>query len=488
MERLSGLDATFLYTETPSMHLHVAMTAILDTATMPEPYAFERTKDFIAQRLLLVPVFRRRIVEVPFRVGHPIWVEDPNLDLDYHIRRHALPQPAGLHELADLVGHLVSFPLDRARPLWEVHLIEGLPDQQIALVAKIHHCAVDGVSGAELFVHLFDLTPEGREVQPVPPVQPEHIPSDAELVSHAVVSWAKRTARLPMLVGRTAASVGTLVRRHRDPSQIVGAVPLTAPRTPFNGSITPHRRVAFARVKLDDVKEVKNAFGVKVNDVVLALMSGTLRRYLAGRDALPAESLVATCPVSVRSEDERGVQNNRISAMFTHLHTDVDDVGRRIRAIAASTTGAKEDHHAIGAKFLQNWAEHAAPATFALAMRVYSGLNLADRHRPLHNVLISNVPGPPFPVYCTGARLVATYPMGPIMEGAGLNVTVLSYIDNVDIGFMACRELVPDVWDLATHVTEAMDELLTAAAVPGRRAPKSARHGGSKPARKPRSV
>ena len=209
---------------------------------------------------------------------------------------------------------------------------------------------------------------------------------------------------------------------------------------------------------------MKDAFGVKVNDVVLALTSAAVRRYLTGHRALPAEPLVGMCPVSVRAEDERGRPDNQVSAMFVHLRTDLDDPAARLRAIARTTRGAKEDHNAVGARLLQNWAEHAAPATFALATRLYSRLDIADRHPPIYNLVVSNVPGPDFPLYLDGAELVATYPMGPVMEGAGLNVTVLSYRDNVDFGFLAAAELVPDVWDLADHIEEAMAELLAAAA------------------------
>jgi diacylglycerol O-acyltransferase / wax synthase len=467
MERLSGLDSAFLSMETPTMHLHVAIAAVIDPTTMAVPYSFDELKVFVARRLMSDAAFRRRIVEVPFGLNHPIWVEDPHLDLDYHVRRHVLPSPGGPRELTDLTGAIVSVPLDRSRPLWEIHVVEGLHDGNVALIGKIHHAAVDGVSGAELFVHLFDLTPDGDggagETSAGAPVTPERIPSDIELVSHALLSQARRVVSLPALLGRTARSASHLVSRHRDPETVVGAVPLRAPRTPWSGAITPHRSVAFARVRLSDIKRIRAAFGVKVNDVVLALVSGATRRYLADHDALPSEPLVAMCPVSVRAEDEKGRPDNRVSAMFVYLRTDVDDVPERLRAIAQTTRGAKEDHNAIGAKFLQNWAEHAAPSTFALATRVYSRLNIADRHPPIYNVVVSNVPGPDFPLYLDGARLVATYPMGPVMEGAGLNVTVLSYLDNVDFGFLAAAELVPDVWDLADHIDDAMAELVAAA-------------------------
>jgi WS/DGAT/MGAT family acyltransferase len=469
MERMSGLDSAFLSFETPAMHLHVALAAVLDPSTMAEPYSFAQLRSFVAGRLMGDAAFRRRVVEVPLRLNHPVWVEDPDLDLDHHIRRHVLPSPGEAPELTALTGEIVGRPLDRSRPLWEIHVIEGLHDGNVALLGKIHHAAVDGVSGAELFVHLFDLTPE-----PVPTGDPgdpgddgdrpapERIPSSPELVGYALWSQMRRTVQLPGLIGRTVGTATHLARRRRDPSAVVGALPLQAPRTPWSGAITAHRTVGFARVKLSDVRMVKDAFGVKVNDVVLALTSSALRRYLADHDALPRDSLVAMVPVSVRTEDEQGRTDNRISGMFVHLHTEIEDVGERLAAIALATRGAKEDHKAVDAKFLQSWAEHAAPATFALATRLYSQLNIADRHPPLYNLVVSNVPGPDFPLYLDGAELVATYPMGPISEGAGLNVTVLSYLDNVDFGFLACTEQVPDVAAMATDVELAMAELLAA--------------------------
>jgi diacylglycerol O-acyltransferase len=462
MERLSGLDASFLYFETPSMHMHVAMTAIFDPSTMPGGYDIERIKEGIASRLHLVPPFRRRVVEVPFRLHHPLWVEDPDFDLDYHIRRVAAPSPGGPQELADVAAQIASTPLDRSRPLWELHVVEGLADGHFGMVVKVHHCAVDGVSGAELLVTLFDLEPGGREVEPPGPREPDVVPSDVELVSHALASRARHGLTLVPLIGSTARRLGTVVSRHRDPDATVGAVPLTAPPTPWNRAISPHRRMSFTRVSLADVKRIKDHVGCTVNDVVLGLMGGTLRRYLEAHDALPDAALLAVCPVSVRSDEEVGQSNNKVSAMFTSLATDVDDPIERLRVIHEVTRGAKQDHDLLGASLLQDWAEHAAPTTFVLAARLYSGMHLGDRHRPIHNVVISNVPGPPFPLYFAGARLESTLPMGPVMEGAGLNITVLSYMGHVDVGFVADRELVPDVWSLADHTQAAMTELLDA--------------------------
>jgi diacylglycerol O-acyltransferase len=462
MERLSGLDASFLYFETPSMHMHIAMTAVLDPSTMPDGYDIDRIREGIAARLHLLPPFRRRVVEVPFRLHHPLWVEDPDFDLDYHLRRVAVPSPGGPHELAELAAQIASTPLDRRRPLWELHVVEGLADGAFGMIFKVHHCAVDGVSGAELMVSLFDLEPTGREIEPPPDRHPEVVPSDMDLVSHALASRTRQQLLLLPLIGSTARRVGSIVSRHRDPNAVVGAVPLTAPPTPWNRAIGPQRRMSFTRVSLADVKRIKDHVGCTVNDVILGLMGGTLRRYLEAQGAMPDAPLVAVCPVSVRSEDEVGQSNNKVSAMFTSLATDVDDPIERLRVIHEVTNGAKQDHDLLGANLLQDWAEHAAPTTFALAARLYSGMHLSDRHRPIHNVVISNVPGPPFPLYFVGAKLLSALPMGPVMEGAGLNITVLSYMGQVDIGFVACRDLVPDVWSLAGFAEEAMTELLAA--------------------------
>ncbi len=463
MQRLSGLDTAFLTFETPSVHMHVAQTAIFDPSTVPGGYEFAKIKDHIQSRLHLVPPFRRRIVEVPFNLNHPVWIEDPDFDIDYHVRRVGVPAPGSLRDLSELAGRIASRPLDRSRPLWESYICEGMENGWIGVITKMHHCAVDGVSGAELMASLFDLTPDAPIPAPPADREPDHLPSDLELVGHAVSSRIRRSVKLLPLLGQTVSTAANLVQRHRDPDAVVGAVPLTAPRTPWNAAITPHRKVSFAKVELADVKAIKDHFGVTVNDVVLALMGGTLRKYLESKDLLPNEPLIAVCPISVRTEAEVGETNNRVSAMFTTLATDVDDPEARLQRIHETTRGAKEDHNAIGASFLTEWAEYAAPTTFALASRLYSQLNLADRHRPIHNVVISNVPGPPIPLYYGGAELVAAYPMGPIMEGAGLNITVMSYRERVDIGFMACRELVPDVWDLPDHVDAAMAELLAAA-------------------------
>lgn len=465
MQRLSGLDASFLYLETPTSHMHVAMTGIYDTSTMPGGYSFEAFRNHIRERLHLVPLFTRRLVEVPFQLHHPVWVEDPNFDLDYHVRRIAVPAPGGRRELAEIAAQIASIPLDRNHPLWESWVIEGVKQNRVGFVCKVHHAAIDGAAGAEIMTALYDLeaVPPPR---PAPELaEPEQVPTDLELVTHALRSRVRRIPGMVPLLGRTLQSVNNIVQNRRDPEGKVGAVPLTAPRTPWNAAIGPQRRVAFARVGLEEAKAVKDAFGVKLNDVVLAIVAGALREYLERRgDGVPLDPLLAVCPVSVRTEDEVGEGGNRVSAMFTSLATDIDDPAERLRQIATNTEGAKSEHNALGARMLTDWGEFAAPRTFGLASRLYSSMNLADRHRPIHNLVISNVPGPPFPLYLAGAELVAAYPMGPIMEGAGLNATVLSYRYSIDFGFMVDRDLVPDIWDLAAAVSTAFDKLQEAAA------------------------
>lgn len=460
MERLSGMDATFLYVETPEAHMHVAMTGIYDVTTMEGGYSFETVKEHIRSRLHLVPPFRRRLVQVPFQFHHPVWVEDPNFNLDYHVRRIGCPAPGGRRELADVAAQIASIPLDRTRPLWEAWVIEGLKHERIGFVVKVHHSAIDGASGAEIMTEMYDLTPQGRGLEPQP-VEPERIPTDQELLTYAALSKLRLARDSFGLVRRTVTSISSLVRAARDPNVIHGAVPLTAPRTPWNRAIGPHRTVSFARLPLDRAKAVKEALGVKMNDVILEMCAGTLRRYLASHGGIPDDPLVATCPVSVRIGDEKGSLGNQVSAMFASLATNVDDPAERLRVICESTGGAKKDHELVGARTLTDWAEWAAPRTFGLAARLYGSMN--ESLRPVHNLVISNVPGPPFPLYLGGAELIAAYPMGPIMDGAGLNITVLSYRDHIDIGFMADRELVPDVWDLAEAVQPAFDELVALA-------------------------
>ena len=460
MQRLSGLDATFLYMETSHMHMHVASTCVFDPTDVPGGYSFDRVRAMVENRLPLVPPFRRRLVQVPFALHHPLWIEDPDFDLDYHLRRACLPSPGGPRELADFAADFMGRPLDRTRPLWEMYVVEGLEGGLVSVVTKTHHAAIDGVSGEELTVNLLDLQPEPVVVPPPdPPWHPDKVPTDFELVGWALFSLSRQPLAAAKALRRTITTALNLRRRNRPPGAAPPPAPFSAPRTSFNTSITPHRRFAFAEVSLDDVKMVKNALGGTVNDVVLAVCSGALRRYLSERGEEPESSLVAMVPMSVRAEGDRGSLGNQVTAMLVSLATSIDDPVERLRAISSGVTLAKDQEKAIGAETLTNWAEFAAPALAARAARLVSNMRVFDRVRPLFNVVISNVPGPNVPLYSVGARMVAIYPMGPVAEGVGLNITVMSYMGAMYFGLVAGREAVPAVDAISRYIVDALEEL-----------------------------
>jgi WS/DGAT/MGAT family acyltransferase len=466
MQRLTGLDASFLYLETPSSHMHVAGLMILDASSVEGGITLEDVKAVYGERLHLAPPFRRRLVEVPFGLHHPLWVEDPDFDLDYHIRATALPSPGTPEQLSTLVGRLAALPLDRTRPLWEVWVIEGLEDGNIAVLSKVHHAAIDGASGNELTVALLDLTPEIERHECTEEWVPDRIPNDIELLSYAASSLARQPVRVAKAMKKTAGAAMAVRRRNREvPNLAPPPSPFSAPRTSFNTAITPRRSFAFTSVSLPTVKAVKNAVGATVNDVVLALCAGALRRYLDDHDEHPDGPLVAMVPVSVRSDDEKDAMGNRVSSTFTSLATDVDDPVERLEVIHACMAEVKVQQQAIGADTLGDWAEFAAPALAGRAARLYSRTRMADRHRPLFNVTISNVPGPAFPLYSIGARMVSNFPVGPIMDGGGLNMTVMSYLDQLDFGLQACPDVLPDVWSLAEGLQQALDELVEATGI-----------------------
>jgi len=468
MERLSGLDASFLYLETPTHHMHVALALAFDPSTVPGGYSFERMKESIGSRIPLAPVFRRRLVEVPFRLGHPVWIDDPNFDIDDHVRLAAVPHPGGLKQLADLAGEITGHQLDRNRPLWEMWIVEGLADSRIGMIAKMHHSTVDGVSGAALLSVLFDFEP-----QPTPPPPPpageldERIPSGLELMSQALVARSMRPLEMTRDVVRTGQKL-LGVRRirvgpgHRSDSG-KAALPLSAPRTSFNGSLTRRRSVALTAIGLDDVKRLKNATGTTVNDAVLAVCTGALRAYLLDGDELPDKPLVAVVPVSVRPDTDSPRGSNQVSAMFVQLPVQLHDPLGRLGAVHEGTQGAKEEHNALGSDMLLNWAEHATPNVFTGGARLYSRMRLANVHRPIANLVISNVPGPDFPLYLAGAELEACFPLGPVMDGMGVNITAMSYRGAFYWGIHACPETVAMVWNLAEAIPAALDELLAAA-------------------------
>jgi diacylglycerol O-acyltransferase len=460
----AGLDASFLYLETPEQLMHVCGLIVLDPSTMPEPYSFTTFREGIEARVRDVPDFTRKLRRVPLGLDHPVWVRDRQFDIERHVHRLALPTPGGYAELTDLTGHLAGLPLDRSRPLWEMWVIEGYRREDgrelMVVFTKMHHATVDGVSGANLVSHLCGLEPDAQPLgRSEPPAWP-HEPGRPELLGRAVLSVGTRPLHAVRLLEPTVRGVVSTVGRAREGTAM--AAPLTAPRTSFNGTITGHRAIAFSGMDLDAIKEVKSATGSTVNDVVLTLAGGALRSYLADRDELPGSSLLATVPVSVRSESKRSGGANKVSALFTRLGTDVEDPLERLRELATANRNAKDHHKAISADSLQDWAEFAAPRTFGLAVRAYAGLRLAERHPVVHNLVISNVPGPPVPLYFLGARVEALLPLGPVFHGAGLNITVMSNNGRVGVSVIACRESMRDVDDLAQRFPTELERLRAA--------------------------
>jgi diacylglycerol O-acyltransferase / wax synthase len=460
MKRLSGLDASFLYLETPEQLLHVCGVVVLDPATIPGGYSFPAMREALESRVRAVPEFRQKLRHVPLELDHPVWVDDDYFDIDRHVHRAALPSPGDHRALGELCGHLAGIPLDRSRPLWEMWVVEGLENDRVAVFAKMHHATVDGMSGMSLLAHLAGLEPD----LPEPPEEPEppRAPGDLELLTRAVVRQAGRPLKVVSLLSPSLKALGGSAGRAARGSAM--AAPLTAPRTSFNGTISGRRTVAFADLSLDAVKSVKNATGSTVNDVVLTIVGGALRRYLEDRGELPAQSLLATVPVSVR-EDSPAAGANQVSAMFTRLGTDIADPLERLERLAERNRDAKEHQQAIPASALQDWAELAAPRTFATGVRLYSSLRLAEKHPVVHNLVVSNVPGPPVPIYFMGGEVEGLYPLGPVFHGAGLNITVISSGGRVHVGLIACAERMPRLWDLAEAFPLELDGLRQAVSV-----------------------
>ena len=479
MRQLTALDQQFLALENSRNYGHVGAMSIYDPSTAPAgELTLPRLQSLIAERLPLVPPFRWRLATVPFNLDYGYWVDDPDFDLEFHVREIALAPPGTDAQLAEQVARIYARPLDRARPLWELYLIHGLPNDRVAVMSKIHHAVIDGMSGAEIMGSLFDPTPQGRDT-PLPsgteatdtkpsdlsmlargllglpryPIRviksaPRALPNLAEVQSFAAIPGVKA-------LGRAAAGAQRALGR----DTVVGRLDLTPPRTSFNGRVSAHRRYAFGRLSLDDIKDVKNHYGCTVNDVVVAICAGAVRRWLVEHDELPSEPLIAQIPVSVRREHQQGTYGNRILLMTAPLHTEIEDPVARLQTTHESLLEMKERHRALPAELLQDANNFIPPALFSRAARLTFSLGASRASRPAWNLVISNVPGPQFPLYMAGARLEAHYPISVITDGMGLNITVMSYCGQLDFGIVADREQMPDLWSLMGWLGEALEEL-----------------------------
>jgi diacylglycerol O-acyltransferase len=484
MRQLTSLDAQFLALENSRQTGHVAGLTILDPSTAPGgKLELTDIQRLMEERLPQLPPLRWRLAEVPLGLDYPYWIDDPDFDLDFHVRELAMPAGAGDEKLAEQVARIVARPLDRARPLWEIYLIHGVGKDHMALLTKIHHSVVVGLSGAEIMGVLFDLAPEGRDVPEPKDNGSEREPSDVEMLARGLLGLPRYPLRalrsLPRalpnldeapvfsglpgssLVARAAEILEGAVTRRETGS--IGHTDLKAPKTSFNGRISPHRRFVFGGLSLDKVKEVKNAYGCTVNDVVVAVCAGAVRSWLLDHDELLPEPLVAQIPVSVRTDEQMGTYGNRIMLMSAPLFTNEPDPVRRLDRTHKALAEMKERHRALPAELLQDANHFIPPAVFARAARASFALSTGRAGRPNWNLVISNVPGPQFPLYCAGAKMVAQYPISVITDGMGLNITVMSYCGSMDFGIVADRDQMPDLDTFMPRLKASLKELRKAA-------------------------
>jgi WS/DGAT/MGAT family acyltransferase len=496
MRQLTGLDSAFLNLENATQFGHVAGLSIFARPSIPgyEPYA--AWKKQLEERLHLLEPLRRRLAEVPLGLDHPFWINDPNFDLDFHVRHTAVPPPGSDQQLANVVGRIVARPLDRRRPLWLSYVIEGLADDRFAVLTVFHHAAVDGASGSELLTLMLDEHPEGTEIPPpAQPWEPDRMPTDLQLLARTSLGLVRKPARAVLLGARTAREIGHATRNpamiasanqvrrslrgpvgavlnfgrnrgeDRDPPPVLPA--MRPPRTPFNRPIGPHRKLAIGSASLDAAKAIKRAYGATVNDVVLSVCAGGLRTWLERHDALPDDPLIALVPVSIRTGRETDRWTNRVSMLSTVLPTDEPDAVERLGRVHQAMASSKEIFRALPAERLTDFAEFPPPAVFARAMRLSARLHLGSRLTP-GNLVISNVPGPRRPLYTAkGARLEHYFPVSVITEGQGLNITVQSYLDRLDFGLVSDPDLVPDLGAMLGAILADFDDLTRAAgAVP----------------------
>lgn len=440
--------------------MHVAAVSVLDPSTRPDgPLRFEDLRRVVEGRLHLAPRFRQRVLEVPANLARPVWADDERFDLDYHLRRTALPPPGGRRELADQVGRVLSLPLDRSRPLWETYFVEGLEDGRVAVISKVHHAMVDGIAGMHVLSGLMDTspdappgTPEPWEPSPQPTGQDLVASAIEEQVTHpvqAVFHAVETTVRAPVRVAMELAATVTGV------SGILGLG--QRPAGPFDGPIGPARRFATTEAPVQRFKDVKNALGGTVNDVVLTAVAGAVNRLLRERgEPVRGRQLRALVPVSVRATGERGAIGNRIAPAFVDLPIGAMGAKRRLALVRHSTRHLKESMMAMGADAIINLGTWAPPALHSSAARLVS-------RGQWFNLVVSNIPGPQQPLYLAGARILASYPAMPLGENAGLSVACTSLGGVMAFGLTADWDSVPDVDRLAAHMDAALDELTSAA-------------------------
>ena len=473
MRRLTSLDAFFLATEDERTVANVSALVVLERKRANGRRLTRHVvKSLFAERLHLLPPLRWQVADVPFGMAHPSWIDGP-VDLDFHVREFALAAPGDDACLAEQVARLAAEPMSRSRPLWEAYLIHGLSGDRVALLIKLHHAAVDGVSGGEILGTLLDESPQGREIAPTPPRQNESVPNRLEMLVRGLADVPRQqlAAALAARPALTHLDKVATIRSLPGVSEIAGlagrfslgnrtesaASPaMVAPRTAFNDRITPERGLALTTLPLPEVLQLKEAHGATVNDIVVALCAGALRTWLAAKDELPDERLLAMVPVSVRTPAERGTFGNKVGTMVVPLPTDEADPVSRIRACRNSLLQAKKQHAAQPRNLMQHANDLVPPVLFGPAMRTVLRLASSTALNPAANVIISNVPGPRTPRYFAGAHVLANYPVSTIVDGMALNITLFSYLDSLHIGLTADSNLVPDLDRLARALVDEL--------------------------------
>jgi diacylglycerol O-acyltransferase len=465
MDHLSGMDASFLHLETPESPMHVGSLHLIDLPPGYEGDFAEDAKKYLSGRLHLASVFVRKLAMMPFDLANPVWVDDDDLDLDHHIHHVIMPRPGTMAQLERLVGRLHSSLLDRSRPLWEMHIIEGLQTGQVALYSKMHHAAIDGQAGVAVAKALFDIS---ETPSPVKAPRATRRPDSsqlgmAELATAALSNAVQQYVKLIQSIPATAKAIGNVLMPVSDATgQRKFELPKalrTAPRTPLNVSITNQRSFAARSVPLAEVKQMSKATGTSLNDVVLAICAGALRRYLADYGCKPAKPLIAGVPVSLRSEGNTDL-NNQVSVMLVSLATDIADPLERLAAIHESSSEGKKLTGNVKAAIPTDFPSLGVPSLMSGLASLYGRSGLADKLPPVANVAISNVPGPSFALYFAGAKVAAYFPVSIPGHGLALNMTVQSYNGALEFGLTACRRAVPDVADLGDYVVAEHKKLL----------------------------
>ena len=468
MQQLTGLDASFLYLETPNAPMHISGLAVYDPSTAPGGMVrFKQIIENTTRRIKRLPTLSKRLVTVPMGLDHPYWVSDGTFDPEFHIRHLALPKPGDWRQLCILISRIHARPLDRKRPLWELYVIEGLdniehlPKGSFAVFTKMHHAAVDGASGTEITAAMHDLAPDAHLDNEPYAVQVENQPTDLELLIRAQVNTVKQPFRFISVARNTVPGFAQAYSRLRK-GELHRVENI--PRTRFNDKISPHRVFQAVHFPLEDIKRIKNAVpGATVNDVAITICGGALRKYLQAKDELPSESLAAMAPINVRDDREKGTGGNIVSAMTVQVRSDIADPLERLKAVHAGTAEAKQLSTAVGAKAMTDYTQFIPSTLTAQAARLASRWGLMNRVNPVYNCVITNVPGPQVPLYNTGARMVANYGTGPILDGMALFHAITSYCGDFAISATSCRVIMPDPDFYRQCLLDSYDELKASA-------------------------